>query len=50
MEPERWRRIEQLYHSALKVEESERAAFLEENCAGNESLRHEVESLLAGEN
>ena len=49
MKPERWRRIEQLYHSALKVEESERAAFLEENCAGNESLRHEVESLLAGE-
>ncbi len=49
MDEERWRRIEQLYHSALEVEESQRSAFLEETCGGDESLRREVESLLAGQ-
>ena len=47
MEPERWRQIEQIFHSALEVEESRRAAFLEQACAGGEDLRREVESLLA---
>jgi serine/threonine protein kinase len=49
MTPERWQRIEQLFHSALKVEEPRRTAFLDETCSGDESLRREVESLLAGE-
>jgi len=49
MTPERWRRIERLYESALEVEESQRATFLEDACAGDGSLRHEVESLLADE-
>jgi eukaryotic-like serine/threonine-protein kinase len=47
VEAERWRQIEQLYHSALEREESRRAAFLEQACGGDESLRREVESLLA---
>ena len=47
--PERWDRIEQVYHSALKVEESRRAAFLKDTCGEDENLRREVESLLAGE-
>ena len=48
MEPvERWRTVEQLYHSALEVEEGQRAAFIESACAGDESLIHEVRSLLA---
>jgi hypothetical protein len=47
MRPERQQRIEQLYHSALKIEETPRAAFLQGNCGGDESLRREVESLLA---
>jgi len=47
MKPERWQEIEQLYHSALKREASQRAAFLKEACAGDEALRREVESLLA---
>ncbi len=47
MEPERWQRIEQLCHAALEREESQRAAFLQEACAGDEALRREVESLLA---
>ena len=47
MTPERWQQIEKLYHSALKLEANSRTAFLEEACAGDEDLRHEVESLLA---
>jgi tetratricopeptide (TPR) repeat protein len=47
LEIERWRKIEQLYHSALEQDESRRFAFLEAECDGDESLREEVESLLA---
>ena len=50
MDSERWRRIEELYHSAAAVPESQRAAFLRESCAGDEALRHEVGSLLAYQN
>ena len=47
MTPERWRQIEQIYHSTLEREESQRSSFLKEACAGDEDLRREVESLLA---
>src|SRR5579862_9735731 len=47
MEPERWHKIEQLYHAALERQASVRAAFLEEACAGDEPLRQNIESLLA---
>ena len=47
MKPERWRQIEQIYHSTLEREESQRDTFLKEACAGDEALRREVESLLA---
>jgi serine/threonine protein kinase/tetratricopeptide (TPR) repeat protein len=47
MKPERWRQVEQLYQSVLALEESKRSAFLEDSCAGDEALRHEVLSLLA---
>jgi hypothetical protein len=49
MEPERWRQIERLYYAVLEQEKSHRARYLEQSCAGDESLRREVESLLAGE-
>ena len=49
MTPVRWHRIEHLYHSAREREESQRVAFLEEACAGDEDLRQEIESLLAEE-
>jgi hypothetical protein len=35
-----------VFTEALKVPVQERAAFLERACAGDESLRHEVEALL----
>ena len=47
MQPERWRKIEEIYQAALEREESQRGAFLAETCAGDEALREEVESLLA---
>src|SRR5207253_3155547 len=47
MTPERWRRIEALYHAALAREPHARAAFLAEACAGDEALHRDVESLLA---
>src|SRR5712671_6691010 len=50
MKPERWGRIESIFHKVLEAEESRRAAVLEESCAGDEDLRREVESLLAHHN
>ncbi len=47
MESERWREIERLYYAALERAPDERAAFLAEACAGDESLRREVVSFIA---
>jgi len=47
MNPERWRKIEQLYHLALEQEPAQRNRFLAEACQGDAELRGEVESLLA---
>jgi serine/threonine protein kinase len=47
LKPEMQSRIEQLVQEALEVEEKQRGEFLEQQCAGDESLRREVESLLA---
>ena len=49
MEPGRWRRIEEVYDAALKVDQGQRIGFLGNICDGDESLRLEVESLLEGE-
>ena len=43
---DRWQQVEKICHSALELEESQRAAYLDQACAGNEELRQEVESLL----
>ncbi len=50
MEPERWQQVDKILEAALEKEEPERSAFLEEACAGDESLRKEVESLLLAHN
>jgi TolB-like protein/Tfp pilus assembly protein PilF/predicted Ser/Thr protein kinase len=47
MTPERWQKIESLLHDALARTPAERGAFLDEACAGDETLRQDVESLLA---
>ena len=46
MTPEHWQRIKTLLQSALEREPGERSAFLQAACAGDESLRKEVESLI----
>jgi serine/threonine protein kinase/tetratricopeptide (TPR) repeat protein len=50
MQPEQWRKIEQLFHAALKIEESQRQTFLREACDGDEALRLRLETLLAHHN
>jgi eukaryotic-like serine/threonine-protein kinase len=49
MEPERWRRVEDLYHRALEMDAARVAEFLQESCGDDTVLRREVESLLARE-
>jgi eukaryotic-like serine/threonine-protein kinase len=49
VEPELWRRVEELCNRALELDESRRAEFLERSCEGDEALRREVESLLVHE-
>ena len=46
MTPERWKRVEELYHAAGTRPQDERAAFLAEACRDDEGLRRDVESLL----
>ena len=46
MIPERWKRIEQLYHEARARTPGERARFLAAACADDDTLRREVETLL----
>jgi tetratricopeptide (TPR) repeat protein len=47
MEAKRLEQIEQLFHAALEVKKDRRADFLRQACESDESLRREVESLLA---
>jgi Tol biopolymer transport system component/predicted Ser/Thr protein kinase len=47
MNPERWKRIGELFLRALEYDDAGRTAFLDKACAGDESLREEVESLIA---
>ena len=44
-----WERVERLYLEALGIPATERSGFLNEACAGNETLKSEVESLLEQE-
>lgn len=46
MDAERWRRINELFHAALKHAPHSRDAFLDGACAGDAPLREEVEALL----
>jgi serine/threonine protein kinase len=47
MSPERFQKVEEIYHAARELEPSRRSAFLARACGGDEELRHELESLLA---
>jgi serine/threonine protein kinase/Tol biopolymer transport system component len=45
--PERWKKLEVLFHEALGLEGKARAAYLAQACGSDERLREEVERLLA---
>jgi serine/threonine protein kinase len=46
MTPEQWDAIDRIWHAVLARPEHERPAALTELCAGDDALRHDVESLL----
>jgi hypothetical protein len=47
MTPERWRQITGVFHDALARNPSTRGAFLDQACAGDRSVREQVDRLLA---
>ena len=47
MTPERWKEINKVFQSALDLDASDRKEYLEKACADDESLRGQVETLLA---
>jgi eukaryotic-like serine/threonine-protein kinase len=49
MKPERWQKIDEIFHAALQCKPEERKAFIDEACRDDEDLRRELESLLAEE-
>src|SRR5262247_898264 len=49
MKPERWRQVDQLFQAALERAPEERAAFISEACSDDDSLRREVEAVLASD-
>jgi len=44
--PERWQQVSRIYEAAAELDVASRSAFLSQRCAGDDALRHEVESLL----
>ncbi|HKR13901.1 MAG TPA: serine/threonine-protein kinase [Pyrinomonadaceae bacterium] len=46
MKPDRWQKIDDIFEAVLEREPRHRAAFLDEACGSDQSLRREVEKLL----
>jgi serine/threonine-protein kinase len=46
MEPDRWQRIDELFHQVLELEADERSRVLERECGADAGLRAHVEALL----
>jgi hypothetical protein len=47
MTPERWQQVKEVLNGALELAPEERPAYLDQVCARDQSLRQDVESLLA---
>ncbi len=47
MQPERWQQVKRLAYEALERDTGERTTWLADACAGDQSLKTEVESILA---
>lgn len=50
MTPDRWQRVKDVFSAASALDESQRARYLDEECAGDEQLRSEVASLIDAHN
>ena len=46
MDPDRWRKVEDLLQSALQLQADQREEFVHQACSGDAALEHEVRSLL----
>jgi eukaryotic-like serine/threonine-protein kinase len=46
MKPDRWYKIEQVFHAALQRKPEDRASFLNQSCAGDTALYDDVKALL----
>jgi len=46
MTPERWQRIDEMFHAALVLDDGERSTFLVAECEGDDALRANVAALL----
>lgn len=49
MTPEKLKKVEEIYHSALEIPQTKRKEFLQTSCGNDVELRQEVESLLSFE-
>jgi serine/threonine protein kinase len=49
MSPERWNKLETVFDAALAFEPAEQKKFLKQECADDEALQRELESLLAAD-
>jgi serine/threonine protein kinase/Tfp pilus assembly protein PilF len=47
MSPNDWQKLEELFNSAVSLSPSERVAFIADKCQSNETLRRELEMMLA---
>jgi serine/threonine protein kinase len=47
MSPDQWRRVREVFQRAIEEPDDGRAAFLSSACEGDETIRREVESLMA---
>ena len=50
MTPDEWQRVKAVLQGALGLRPEQRGEFLDQNCAGEDELRREVEELLSFEN
>jgi hypothetical protein len=44
--PERWRRLEEIFHASLELPAGQREAFLLQSCGADHQLKAEIEGLL----
>ena len=50
IDPDRYRRIDEIFQAALELEPRERASYISQACSGDAALLKEVQELLASDN